>query len=75
MLRDVGVGIVANGNPVFFGGTLEGQPTTDAFFYNTNDGKGDRLAEKTFAVTDFAFTTDGSGRLYSIGGADGAMSD
>ena len=72
MLRDVGVGVVSTGDPVFFGGTLEGQATTDAFFYSTDDGKGDRLAAKTFAVTDFAFATDDSGRLYSIGGAYGS---
>ena len=72
MLRDVGVGIVSTGDAVFFGGTLEGQATTETFYYSVQDGKGDKLANKTFAVTDFAFTTDGIGRLYSIGGADGS---
>ena len=72
LLRDVGVGIVSGGAPVFFGGTKDGQPAVDTYFYSVNDGKGDKLTAKTFAVTQFAFASDGSGRLYSIGGLDGS---
>ena len=72
LLRDVGVGIVSTGDPVFFGGTLEGQATTDARSSTIRTtARVIGSPAKAFAVTDFAFTTDDSGRLYSIGGADG----
>ena len=71
LLRDVGVGIIETGEPVFFGGTRDGQATSDAFIYSRSDGKGERIAAKLFAVTDFAFATDDGGRLYSLGGSEG----
>lgn len=71
-LQGVGVGISSDGTPVFFGGSLDGQPVVGTYSYSTNDGKGDKWSDKSFAVTDFAFTTDDSGRLYSIGGTNSA---
>jgi VCBS repeat-containing protein/probable HAF family extracellular repeat protein len=74
-LEDVGAGIDNTGQRVVFGGTREGQPTTTTFAHSLQDGKGDALAPKSFAVTNFAYATDATNLLYAIGGrsADGSV--
>lgn len=69
-LQDVGTGIDSQGRVIIFGGAQEGTATTDTFVHSLADGRGDLLAPKNFAVTDFAFAADGDGLLYSIGGID-----
>jgi len=67
----LGVGIDALGRVIVFGGIVPftTTPVTAGFVYTAKNGPGEAIASKHFAVYNFAFATDGWGRVYSIGGA------
>ena len=71
----MGAGVDALGRLIGFGPAKSGDPDglTKAFVYDIIDGhEGDTaIADKLFAVTNFAHAVDDVGRLYSIGGGPG----
>jgi len=71
----LGAGVDALGRLIAFGPAQVGEPTglVKAFEYDIVEGhEGDNpVADKLFAVTNFAHAVDDQGRLYSIGGGPG----
>ena len=68
-----GAGIGSLGRVIVFGG-IEPNATTanvNGYVYTTGGGAGAAIANKHFAVRDFAFATDDQHRLYSISGSNG----
>ena len=70
----LGAGIDSLNRMVVFGGIEPNAavPNVTGYVYTTGGGAGTAIAGKHFAVHDFAFATDDSHRLYSLGGATGA---
>ncbi len=70
----LGAGIDSLNRIIVFGGIEPNAATANVngYIYTTGGGGGAAIANKTFAVHDFAFAQDNLHRLYSIGGAVGA---
>ena len=70
----LGAGIDSLNRVIVFGGIEPGAtaPNTNGYVYTTGGGGGAAIAQKTFAVHDFAFATDNLHRIYSISGATAA---
>ena len=67
----VGAGIDASNRVIVFGGIEPNAATANVngYVYTTAGGAGAAIANKNFAVQNFAFAQDNLHRLYSIGGA------
>lgn len=67
----VGAGIDASNRVIVFGGIEPnaGTANVNGYVYTTGGGAGAAIANKKFAVQNFAFAQDNLHRLYSIGGA------
>ena len=67
----VGAGIDTSNRVIVFGGIEPNAATANVngYVYTTGGGAGAAIANKNFAVQNFAFAQDNLHRLYSIGGA------
>ncbi len=67
----VGAGIDSSNRVIVFGGIEPNAATANVngYVYTTGGGAGAAIANKNFAVQNFAFAQDNLHRLYSIGGA------
>jgi hypothetical protein len=75
-----GAGIDSLGRMIVFGGVDGRDPEGDIgadYVYDPNEGQAQAIAQRGSAAPEdyFAWTTDDSGRIYSLGGGPGASAD